>query len=167
MSLIFTRWQAFLYYSNTDVSSGSYNIAGEVNKSVLDGLTLSYATLNISQVGYQVTPTNELAVDISGRPYNKKRGFTDTWTLQLTPYYFTDTGSYASVLSVSSDIATSLQYRHLWLYFNGVDQESTLVTNNKAVKVVYESFTEVINNESASRTATLKFQRKFRVDTLS
>lgn len=61
MSLAYTRWQAFLYYSDTDVSG--YDSLGQVLKSVLDGALIPYVTINISQSGYQFTPTNEMAQD--------------------------------------------------------------------------------------------------------
>lgn len=162
MSLAYTRWQAFLYYSDTDVSG--YNSLGEVLKSVLDSATVPFVTLNISQSGYQFTPTNEIAQDISGRPYNKKRGFTDGWTLSLTPYFF-DSAEYFTIAD-SIDIAKAIKKRHLWLYFSGIDPLSTIVDSSKAVKVVFESFSETLNNASGSRTAEIKFQRKYRADAI-
>lgn len=164
MSLVFTRWQALLYYSNTDVADVNYNSLGEVDKTVLDTASFGFVTINISKVGYQFSPTHELAQDIGGKPYSKNRGFVDSWNLTLTPYYFADTGSYASVLSVSSDVASSIKYRHLWLYILGVQQESSLITDDKAVKVVFNAWSESINNATASRTAELSFRRKYRVD---
>lgn len=162
MSLAYTRWQAFLYYSDTDVAG--YDSSGAVLKSVLDAATIPYVTLNISQSGWQFTPTNETAQDISGRPYNKKRGWTDGWTLQLTPYYFEPT-EYFTVADIA-DIAVAIKKRHLWLHFVNVPELSCLVDKTKAVKVVFESFSETLNNASGTRTAEIKFQRKYRADAI-
>ena len=163
MSLVFTRWQALLYYSNTDVEDVNYNASGEVLKSILDSAAILNITINISKVGYQFSPTNELAQDIGGRPYSRNRGFVDSWNMTLTPYYFEDSGNYASVLSIT-DIAVAINYRHLWLHFLSIPEESTLVTSTKAVKVVFNNWSETINNASGSRTADLSFRRKYRVD---
>ena len=164
MSLQYTRWQVLLYNSDTDVSLASYDTLGEVLKTTLDTATIPFVTLNISQTGWQFTPTNEVAQDISGRPYNKKRGWTDGWSIAMTPYYY-DSGAYFTV-GDSIDIAQAIKKRHLWLFFSGPDSLSTLVASTKAVKVVFESFSETLNNGSASRTAELKFQRKYRADAI-
>ena len=165
MSSVFQRWQAYVYYSNTDITDTNYNAAGEVLKSVLDGLSLPYKTFNISQVGYQFTPTNELANDIGGRPYNKNRGFVDAWNLQFTPYYFDqNVNSYFTVQEVTTDVSDITKYRHLWLYFVNLDELQTMVVNNKAVKVVFDTWSEAINPATGTRTATLSFRRKYRID---
>lgn len=101
---------------------------------------------------------------ISGRPYNKKRGFTDGWTLSMTPYYF-DSSEYFTIAD-SIDIAKAIKKRHLWLHFSNVPPLSCIVEQNKAVKVVFESFSETLNNASGSRTAEIKFQRKYRFDAI-
>lgn len=165
MSSVFQRWQAYVYFSNTDVSDTNYNTAGEVLKSVLDTATIPYKTLNINQVGYTFTPTNELANDIGGRPYNRNRGFVDSWNLQLTPYYFDQTvNNYYTVQEVTSDMSDITKYRHLWLYFVNLDELQTMVVNTKAVKVVFDTWSESINTASGTRTATISFRRKYRID---
>lgn len=165
MSSVFTRWQAYVYFSNTDVNDTNYNTAGEVLKSVLDTATIPYKTLYISQVGYTFTPTNEIANDIGGRPYNRNRGFVDSWNLQLTPYYFDQTvNNYFTVQEVTTDVSDITKYRHLWLYFVNLDELQTMVVNTKAVKVVFDTWSESINTASGTRTATLSFRRKYRID---
>jgi len=165
MSSVFQRWQAYVYFSNTDVNDINYNTAGEVLKSVLDTATIQYKTLYISQVGYTFTPTNEIANDIGGRPYNRNRGFVDSWNLQLTPYYFDQTvNNYFTVQEVTTDVSDITKYRHLWLYFVNLDELQTMVVNTKAVKVVFDTGSESINTASGTRTATLSFRRKYRID---
>lgn len=165
MSSVFQRWSAYVYFSNTDVNETNYNTAGEVLKSVLDAATIQYKTLYINQVGYQFTPTNELASDISGRPYSRNRGFVDGWNLQITPYYFDQTvNNYFTVQEVTTDVSDITKYRHLWLYFVNLDELQTMVVNTKAVKVVFDTWSEAINTSSGTRTATLSFRRKYRID---
>lgn len=163
MSSIFTRWQVYVYFSNTDVSLVSYDTQGQVLKSTLDTALIQYKTINVSQIGYQFTPTNEIATDIGGRPYSRNRGFIDGWNLVLTPYYF-DTGNYYTIQEVTTDMSDITKYRHLWLYFANNDELQTMVTNTKAVKVVFDTWNESLNNSAGTRTATLSLRRKFRID---
>jgi hypothetical protein len=162
MSAAYTRWSAYLYYSDTDVAG--YDSLGQVNKTTLDSALVPYVQLYITQSGYGFAPTNELALDISGRPYSKKRGFTDGWTLATTPYYY-DSSEYFTIADLTF-VATAIKKRHLWIYFEGPAPLATIVDANKAVKVVFESWSETLNNASGSRTAEIKFQRKYRADAI-
>ena len=169
MSANYQRWLVRLYYSDTDVTSTLYNTYGELLRTDLTTASIPSTTFYVSQLGHQYNATHESAFDISGRPYSRNRGFTDSWNLVTTPYYFDSTGSKYQTLALVDNVMFALKYRHLWLAFTGqnLNQLTTGVLNNdtSAVKVSFQEFSETINNASSSRTATMQFVRKFRFDT--
>lgn len=167
MSVNYQRWLVKMWYSDTDVNTAFYNSQGELLRTDLGGKTST--TFYVSTLNHQYTATHESSTDINGRPYSRNRGFTDGWTLTVTPYYFDSTGQKYQTLAIIDNIMFGLKYRHLWLQFDGqnlVDLTTGVSSNaTKAVKVIFTSFAETINNASSSRTATIQFQRKFRFDT--
>lgn len=169
MSKNYERWLVRLYYSDTDVTSTLYNANGELLRTDLTTAAIPSTTFYVSQIGHQYTPTHESAFDISGRPYSRNRGFTDSWNLVTTPYYFDATGQKYQILALVDNVMFALKFRHLWLAFTGqnLNDLTTGVSNNdtSAVKVSFQGFSETINNASSSRTATMQFIRKFRFDT--
>jgi hypothetical protein len=163
----YTRWQVRIYYSNDDLLPAQYNGLGEVLLTDLDADGIAYNTFYVSQIGWTGTPTNELARDINGRPFNKNRGFVDSWNLSLTPYYFEDAGNYESISGVFANLTLTTLRRHIWMHIppsNGLSVLSHYCPTNKAIKVCFESWSENINPEFGTRTGQLKLARKFRID---
>ena len=169
MSSVFERWKVTMYYSDTDVASNLYNSSGEIPITNLPSIDIPRFDFWVSTIQYQYTPTNELASDIGGRSYNRNRGFTDGWTLTLTPYLFDPTGQAYQTLAVVDNIMFALKFRYLWVAYtgDGLNALTTGVGDNatKAVKVTFNSWSETVNTSTGTRTATLGLQRKYRFDT--
>lgn len=166
MSQNYLRWKAELWSSDTDFLSTDYDVDGLIlrSKLVAVGPPLN---IYISSPGYQFTATHEASVDIAGKPYSRNRGFYDTWNLQTTPYYWDPDGVQYEGIPFSSRLMLYIQRRHLWLSFTGDGLKNTTIgfnNVNRAVKVAFISHSESINNASGTRTATIRFQRKFRID---
>lgn len=166
MSQVYQRWLATLHYANEDVADVNYNSYGETD---LLPDTAASQPIYISTVNYQFTPTHELASDIGGKPYSRNRGFVDGWTLTTTPYYFDSTGTKYQTLALARNINIALTYRYLWLSFSGQNLNTSTTGIIKSsgvanVRVVFDSFSETINNASSSRIATVSFRRKYRFD---
>lgn len=167
MSQVYQRWLATLYYSNTDVLDTFYNTYGEIQIADLP-VGVASTPIYISTVNYQYTPTHEIASDIAGKPYSRNRGFIDGWTLTTTPYYFDSTGTAYQSLVLIDNVMFALKFKFLWIKFTGQNLNpitTGIVAPGRAVKVVFNSFTETINNASSTRTAIFQFQRKYRFDT--
>jgi hypothetical protein len=163
----YLRWQVRVYYSNDDLLPAQYNAAGEALLTDLATDGIPYNTFYVSQIGWTGSPTNELATDITGRPYSKNRGFIDAWNLALTPYYFDPTGAYESVSGIYTNLSLISTRRHLWFHVlpsNGLNVLSHGCPTTKAIKVTFEAWSESINPTAGTRSGNLKLARKFRID---
>ena len=167
MSVNYLRWNASIWGAETDFLDTDYDADGQILRSKLVAVAPA-VTLYVSAINYQFTPTHELAVDIGGRPYSRNRGFTDSWNLVSTPYYFDPDGTQYADITNNSFLMSVISRRHLWIAFDGqgLNNRTTGIANplTLAVKVAFVGTSETINNASATRIRNIQFQRKFRTD---